>query len=153
MSVGVIRSSVSSSVALSSMSERRACPGAGRELGLDGLQFLANDGGDALRTGQDVEQVGDGGHDVLVFANDLVLLQAGQALQAHVQDFLRLRIAQAIHSIALQAKLRAQVVGTESLAAARRVAIGARDSISRTSDESHERAISSWRATGGVGAA
>ncbi|MNK90865.1 hypothetical protein D3C87_1109340 [compost metagenome] len=100
---------------------------AGREFGLDGLQLFADDGRDALGAGQDIEQVGDGGHDVLVFADDLVLLQPGQALQAHVQDFLGLRVAQAVHAVALEAELDAQVVGTEGRAAPRRVAIGARE--------------------------
>jgi hypothetical protein len=42
----------------------------------------------ALGLGQDVEQVVDLGHHLLVLGDDLVLLQAGQALQAHLQDFL-----------------------------------------------------------------
>jgi hypothetical protein len=53
-------------------------------------QLVGDDRRDALRAGQDVEQVGDQAHHVAVLLDDLVLLQAGQALQAHLQDFLRL---------------------------------------------------------------
>jgi hypothetical protein len=39
---------------------------------------------------KNVQQVVDDGHDFFVLGHDLVLLQARQALQAHLQDFLRL---------------------------------------------------------------
>ncbi len=38
-------------------------------------------------------QVGNGGHYFFIFADNLVLLQPRQALQPHIQDFLRLGIA------------------------------------------------------------
>jgi hypothetical protein len=69
------------------------------ELGLHGVQFVADDGGDALGLGQDVQQVFDDRHDVLVLGHDLVLLQAGQALQAHLQDFLGLGFGQAVQAV------------------------------------------------------
>ena len=59
-------------------------------------------------------------HDFLVLADDLVLLQAGQALQAHLQDFLRLVVGQAIEAVGLQAVVVGQAVGAERVAAARR---------------------------------
>lgn len=47
-------------------------------------------------------------HDVLVFANDLVLLQPGEALQPHLQDFLRLGFAEPI-AFGLEAIKRIEV--------------------------------------------
>src|SRR5690606_35997846 len=44
------------------------------EFRADRLQFIADDRGDPFRTGQDVQQIGDGVHDLAVFAHDLVLL-------------------------------------------------------------------------------
>ena len=58
----------------------------------DGAEFFPDDGGDALGAGQDVEQVVDLGHHFFVFRNNFVLLQPGQTLQAHLQNFLRLRV-------------------------------------------------------------
>ena len=66
------------------------------ELVADGGQFGDDDFGDAFRTGQDVEQVGDPGHDVLVLGDDLVLFEAGQALQAELEDGLRLRVGEPV---------------------------------------------------------
>jgi hypothetical protein len=66
-------------------------------------ELVADDGGDALGLGQDVQQVVDLGHHFLVFGNDLVLLQAGQALQAHLQNFLRLRVRQAVQAVCAHA--------------------------------------------------
>ena len=91
------------------------------ELVTDGAEFVADDGGDPLGLGQDVEQVLDLGHDLLVFSNDLVLLQAGQALQAHLQDFLGLRVAQAVqavpaHAVVAFQAVRAVVVGVDHAA-------------------------------------
>ncbi len=87
----------------------------------------------AFGLGQDVEQVGDVGHHVAVLADDLVLLQPGQALQAHLQDLAGLVVGQAVQAIGLQAVLRRQPLGAEGLAAAQRAALPARSSISRTS--------------------
>ena len=56
-------------------------------------QFGANDGGYALGLGQDVEQVFNFRHDFFVLNHNLVLLQTGQALQTHLQNFLRLGFA------------------------------------------------------------
>ena len=71
-------------------------------------QFVADDDGDALRLGQDVEQVVDLGHHVLVLGDDLVLLQAGQALQAHLQDFLGLRVGQLVQAVGCPCRIRAR---------------------------------------------
>jgi hypothetical protein len=99
------------------------------------------------RAGQDVEQVGDAVHHLAVLADDLVLLQPGQALQAHLQDLLRLRRRTAVQAVGLQPELARQ-----ARRAVGRAPAPARASISRTSDESQARAISSALATGGVGA-
>ena len=88
------------------------------ELVADGRQFADDDFGDALRTGQDVEQVEDLGHHVLVFADDLVLLETGQALQAQFENGLRLGVRQAIALVG-EAEFRRQAVR------ARRVGSGA----------------------------
>ena len=64
--------------------------------GLHLRQLVGNDGGDALGLGQNVEVVGDTAQQFAVFAHDLVLLQAGQALQTHFQNGLGLRFGQAI---------------------------------------------------------
>ncbi len=82
------------------------------ELGTQGAHFGGDDFGHALRLGKDVEQIGDLFHDVLVFADDLVLLQAGQALQPHLQDFLRLRLAEVI-TVGFEAVTRVEIVGLE----------------------------------------
>ena len=90
------------------------------ELGAQRAQLVDDDRGDPLGTRQDVEQVGDGRHDVAVLADDLVLLQAGQALQAHLQDLAGLVVGQAVEAVGLQAVLRRQPLGAEGLAAAQR---------------------------------
>jgi hypothetical protein len=87
--LGVIRSSRESR-RCRTISERRASPnwsGSRRQL-------LDDDRGDALGTGQDVEQVGDLLHHLLVLGDDLVLLQPGQALQAQFEDGLGLGVGQ-----------------------------------------------------------
>ena len=88
-------------------------------------------------------------HHFLVLVDDLVLLQAGQALQAH------LRISWACasdswYSRPAASRLLRQVLGTK--ASSRRPAAGA-SSISTHQGESHARAISSAFASGGVGEA
>ena len=59
----------------------------------NGRQLVADDGGDAFGSGQDVEQVVNFSHDFFVLVDDLVLLQASQALQAHLQNFVGLGVA------------------------------------------------------------
>ena len=86
------------------------------ELGLpellpDMAELVDDDGRDALRLGQNVEQVFDLGHHLLVFGNDLVLLQAGQALQPHLEDFLRLGIRESVQPVAAHAEGFRQAVG------------------------------------------
>jgi hypothetical protein len=67
-------------------------------------QFVADDGGHAGGLGQDVQQVFDDGHHLAVLGDDLVLLQAGQALQAHLQDFLGLGVGQAVQAVLAHAE-------------------------------------------------
>ena len=77
----------------------------------DRCQFIANDGGDALGLAQNIEQVFDLAHHLFVFSNDLVLLQARQALQAHLQNLVRLRVTQTVQAIAAHADRFVQPVG------------------------------------------
>ena len=70
-------------------------------------ELVDDDRGDALGAGEDVEQVGDDVHHLAVFADDLVLLEAGQALQAKLEDRLGLGLGQTI-ALRLQAVLRVQ---------------------------------------------
>ena len=84
---GVIRSSVEMvpvRCIQRSSGVRPACAG---RTPLDGSELFANDGRDTLGLGQDVQQVFDDRHDFLLLGHDLVLLQAREALQAHLQDF------------------------------------------------------------------
>ena len=74
------------------------------KLGFQRSQLIADDGGDTPRLGQDVQQVFNDRHDVFVFGDDFVLLQAGQALQAHLQNLLRLGVRQAVQTIVLHAQ-------------------------------------------------
>jgi len=87
------------------------------------VHFIGNDDGDALRLGQDVEQVGDVRHDFLVLVDDLVLLQARQALQTHLQDLLRLVVRQLVQAVGLHAVVLRQVFRTVGVHAARRRAV------------------------------
>ncbi len=114
MSFGVIRSSMPSSCVCSTISERRSSPNWSR-IAVSSSTMIC---GDALRLGQDVEQVDDLVHHLLVFGNDLVLLQAGQALQAQFQDRLGLGFGQAV-ALGRQAELRRQPSGREASEAAR----------------------------------
>ena len=84
-------------------------------------QLVGNDDGYALGLGQDVEQVFDLGHDFFVLGHDLVLLQPGEALQAHLQNLLRLRVREAVQPVFLQTvgaiqTLWAIVVGADGCA-------------------------------------
>ena len=78
---------------------------------LDGAELFADDGGDALGAGQDVEQVVNLGHHLFVFRDDFVLFQSGQTLQAHLQNFLRLRIRQTVQAVGSHAVVALQPVG------------------------------------------
>ena len=62
------------------------------KFGFQRRQLVANDGRDARRAGQNVQQVFNLRHDLLVFGHDLVLLKARETLQVHLQNFLRLRV-------------------------------------------------------------
>ncbi|EKE17239.1 MAG: hypothetical protein ACD_10C00550G0001 [uncultured bacterium] len=66
------------------------------ELVANHRQFADDDFGNAFRLGENVEQVENLRHHVLVLADDLVLLEAGQALQAQLENGLRLGIGQTI---------------------------------------------------------
>ena len=81
------------------------------KLRLDGVQLATNDGGDALWRGEDGQQVFDDRHHLFVFRNDLVLLQAGEALQAHLQNLLRLGVGQAVEAVLAHAELALQPFG------------------------------------------
>src|SRR5690606_14830169 len=88
-----------------------------RELVAHGDQFVTNNGRHTSRVGQDVQQVSNLVHDLAVLLNNLVLLQASQALQAHVQDFLSLHFAQTVQTICVHAKFGTQIIRTVSLTA------------------------------------
>ena len=75
----------------------------------DRFQLFADDLHELLGAGQDVEQPGDVEQDLLELGEDLVLLQAGELLQAQVEDRLGLDLAQVI-AVVLQAEPRGQVV-------------------------------------------
>ena len=66
------------------------------ELFAQGAELARDDRRHAIGARQDVQQVGDLLHHLAVLGNDLVLLEAGEALQAHLQDFLRLVVRQAV---------------------------------------------------------
>ena len=93
------------------------------EFGFDRGQFGFDDRGHAFRTAENVDQVGNVRHDVFVFLHDFVLFQTGQALQAHLQDFLCLNLRQTVQAVFLQANVRQQTVRTVQLASA----VGARE--------------------------
>ena len=116
-------------------------------------EFVGNDRGHARGRGQDVEQVGDLGHHVLVLADDLVLLEAGQALQAHLQDFAGLVIRQAVEAVGLDAELASASLRGGRPRGRPALSPATRASISRTIDESQLLLISAAFATGGVGEA
>ena len=99
------------------------------ELSADRGEFLDDDGGNALRPSQDVQQIGDLRHHFAVFLDDLVLLQPGEALQAHLQDFLRLRIRQLVQAVALHTKHRQQTFRTIRSITAGGFALGANEHV------------------------
>ncbi len=98
------------SCAFSTITERRASP----NWSWICLQLVANDLGDARRRGEDIEQIGNLRHDLLVFADDLVRLQIGQALQLHFQNALRLDFGQVI-AVGMQTEFGADVHRTRKL--------------------------------------
>ena len=76
------------------------------ELALQREQLVGNDVGDPRRRGQHVQQIGDLLHHFAIFVDDLVLLEPGQALQAHLQDLLGLFVRQPIQPIVHQPEAR-----------------------------------------------
>ena len=82
-------------------------------------QFLADDLHQAVRLGQNLNQVVDGLDDAFIIGDDLVLLQRGQAVQAQIKYRLRLFVGQAV-ALAHQAEgvgqaFRARCVGVGAL--------------------------------------
>ena len=65
-------------------------------LRLDLAQFLKNDVGNPLRIGKDIEVIDYLFQEFPVLGDDLVLLKSGQALQAHFEDGLCLRVGQTV---------------------------------------------------------
>ena len=76
-------------------------------------ELVGDDLGDAFRLVKDVEQVSDVVHDLLVLADDLLLLQSGQALQLHFQDALRLHIGEPV-AVGLQSIVASQAFRARS---------------------------------------
>ena len=74
-------------------------------------QLVAHHLGQPRGQREDVRQIADLAQQVLVFLDDLVLLEAGQPVQAHVEDRLRLRLAQPVDA-AGQAVLGGQPIRT-----------------------------------------
>ena len=79
-------------------------------LRLDRRELLADDRGDPRRLGQDVEQVRDDLEQLLVVGEDLLLLEAGEPLELHLEDALRLGIGEPV-PVSGQAEVRAEVLG------------------------------------------
>ena len=78
----------------------------------NGGEFVTHHLGQALGARQDVEQVDDQRQQLGVFADDLFLLETRQTVEAHVEDGLRLRLAQSITvGVALQAELGGEIFG------------------------------------------
>ncbi|ABA48200.1 val start codon [Burkholderia pseudomallei 1710b] len=111
------------------------------ELRLHLRQFVADQRRDPLGPRENVEQIGDLRHHVAIFADDLVLLEAREALQAHLEDFLRLRVGQPVQAVALHAERRTQALRTVRVAPAGRRVLGfrAREHVA------HERRIPRFR--------
>jgi hypothetical protein len=84
------------------------------ELALHLGQLVADDLRHPIGLGEDVEQVLDRGDDLAVLGEDLVLLQAREALQLHLEDALRLHVGEAI-ACRRKAELLRQRFGTELL--------------------------------------
>ena len=77
------------------------------KLRLDLFQFGDDDGGNATRLRENVEQIGNLVHHLFVFRDNLVLFKTGQALQLHFENALRLRLGQTVAAGA-QSKLLGQ---------------------------------------------
>ena len=118
------------------------------ELVADRGELVVDDRRDARRLRQDVDQVDDLGHHVAVFAEDLVLFEAGQPLQPQFEDRLRLRVGElvAVRPSSCQPNSSGSPSGLAESAAARL-------SISSTSGERQVLPISAIFASDGAGAA
>ncbi|MCW0466481.1 hypothetical protein NB705_003554 [Xanthomonas sacchari] len=81
-------------------------------------QFLANHLQQHVRVFQDADQPGDGVQQLLVFLGQALLLQAGQAVQAHFQDLRGLHFGQLV-AAADQADATGQVFRARGLGAGR----------------------------------
>ena len=77
----------------------------------DVLELLADDRVDAFGTGENVEAVGDAGHHGGVVGADLVLLEAGQAAQAHCKDVVDLNPGEVVEAVLLDAAGGVHVLG------------------------------------------
>ena len=91
------------------------------KLFFDTFELFANDDGHPFWSRQNVQQVINLCHDFFVFGNDFVLLQACQALQTHLQDFLCLGFRQSVQAIVTHAvrflqTIRAVVIGIDNAA-------------------------------------
>ena len=86
------------------------------ELVFDVEQFFFDDGEQALRYLQDFEQGFDFVDDFLEFLDDFVLFEAGQAVQAQVEDGLCLfggeAVVVAVHAVLFAKAVRARVFGS-----------------------------------------
>ena len=83
-------------------------------------QLVADDGRDARRLGQDVQQVQDAVHHLAVLGDDLLLLQPGQPLQAHLQDLACLHLGQLIGAVGLKPRVRIDAFRSQRRHVARR---------------------------------
>ncbi|MNF41326.1 hypothetical protein D3C84_223490 [compost metagenome] len=86
------------------------------ELGLDRFQFFANHFHQAHCAGEDADQLADLGENFLVFGQQLLVLQAGQAVQAQLEDGLGLLRRQVVLAVA-QAVLRLEGFRTAGIGA------------------------------------
>ena len=66
------------------------------EVGFDFDEFVADDLGDALGLGQNIQEIDNLRHDGFVVGEDGVLVEAGEVAQAHAQDGVGLQVAQII---------------------------------------------------------
>ena len=86
------------------------------ELVTDRYQLFLDHFHQPTRFFEDAEQLGDGGQDGAVLIGELFLLQTGEALQAHLQDFLGLDLRQLIavfkQTLFRRQILRARAIGT-----------------------------------------
>ena len=62
----------------------------------DGDQLFADHLHEALGTRQDVGEIDDGRQQLLVLGDDLVLLETGEPVQAHVENGLGLRLGELV---------------------------------------------------------